>query len=127
MNVSKVKHDYRALLKAGYAAVQYERHHKLQIHQRIRHRFEHPPSPVVNDTQINNTIEFLNTAAKRRGLEHDIVRNICSLDRYRAQYDIRPPLYNRKLTPDIRHLHDTSHDELDELIKLLNNELELCL
>ncbi|KAG2224812.1 hypothetical protein INT45_005336 [Circinella minor] len=126
MNATKLKHEYRALLKAGYAAVKYEPYSKFQIHQRIRHNFEKATIPI-HETKIKNTIEFLNTAAKRHGLEHDIVRNICKLDRYRAQYNIRPPMYNKKFPPAIQQLHDTSYEELDALIDSLNNELELCL
>ncbi|KAI8136686.1 hypothetical protein BJV82DRAFT_675801 [Fennellomyces sp. T-0311] len=126
MNVSRrIKHDYRALLKAGYAAVQHERHAKTQIRQRIRDRFE--STSLANETKVQNTIQFLITASKRRGLEHDIVRNICQLDRYRAQYDIRPPLYNRKLPAPVRAVHDSSYEELDVLIRMLNNELQLLL
>ena len=58
MNAAKLKHEYRALLKAGYAAVKYERHSKFQIHQRIRHRFENSTVPV-NETRSNTREYFL--------------------------------------------------------------------
>lgn len=38
---------------------------------------------------VNNTLEFLNIAAKRRGLESAVVRNICDLEYYMAEYSIR--------------------------------------
>ncbi|KAI9497924.1 hypothetical protein BDB00DRAFT_546572 [Zychaea mexicana] len=128
MIAHRIKNDYRALLKAGYAAVKHERKNKIQIRQRIRNRFEDSSSSLaVNDQKIQNTIEFLKTAAKRRGLEHDIVRNICNLDRYRAEYDIRPPMYSKKFSKEVRQLHQSSYEELDLLIKMLNDDLQICL
>lgn len=39
----------------------------------------------------------------------------------------RPPYYNRKLRPEIKHLHDHAYDDIHVLIQMLNKEMNLCL
>lgn len=84
--------QYRTILRAGLRAVQYARPARYQIHQKIRAAFETPQNlkhgEKCKDSQIKyepaqsflNTVDFLNTAARQKGRENDIVKNLCYVE-----------------------------------------------
>lgn len=63
---------YRGLLKA----VQYSQPARYTARDQLRKAFrnEHPSS--FDQQRIDNTLEFLGYAARERGLEHKLVKNI---------------------------------------------------
>ncbi|ORY99951.1 hypothetical protein BCR43DRAFT_484607 [Syncephalastrum racemosum] len=116
---------YRALLRAGYAAVGYDRALKEALRRRVRDRFEQQKGVDATDVQIRNTLEFLNIAGRRKGLEHNIVRNLCELDTKQALYDIRSPRFTKK--KETQALHNEFYDDYHDVCVKLNAELDLCL
>lgn len=70
--------SYRALYKAGLAAVQHSSPARFAIRDKLRHAFRSSSSSsVFSQTRADNTVAFLRVAARRKGLEHDVVRNLC--------------------------------------------------
>ncbi|CDS10386.1 hypothetical protein LRAMOSA03062 [Lichtheimia ramosa] len=116
---------YRAFLKAGYAAVGRRTQEKQAMRDRIRSRFEQQDN--VDSVKSENTLRMLIDASQYRGIERAVVRNICRLHALEKEYAIRPPYYNRKLRPEIKHLHDHAYDDIHVLIQMLNKEMNLCL
>ncbi|KAJ8654372.1 hypothetical protein O0I10_009940 [Lichtheimia ornata] len=117
--------SYRTFLKAGYAAVGHRAKDKQAIRDRIRSRFEH--GDMADPVKSENTLRMLIDASHYRGMERAVVRNICRLYALEKEYAIRPPFYNRKLRPEIKHLHDHAYDDIHLLVQMLNKEMNLCL
>jgi hypothetical protein len=68
---------YRHLLKAAYAAVQYTVPERFIVRDKLRRAFRFSPTSRYNPQRIHNTLEFLDLAATKRGLEHKLVKNLC--------------------------------------------------
>ncbi|KAI8051930.1 uncharacterized protein B0P05DRAFT_562406 [Gilbertella persicaria] len=84
-----VRSMYRRFLRAGQAATEgpNKKHAQSLIHSKIRLSYTH--------------------ASQRKGIEFDIVRNLC-----------QPPLYNRRMSPSVKQLHDNARQDWN---------LQLCL
>ncbi|GAA5816426.1 hypothetical protein MFLAVUS_009955 [Mucor flavus] len=123
------RHLYRTFLKAGEAAVSTTPHSKRNMKSLIRKGFTNNVflcDPNIH-TKAQNTLELLHIAAVRKGLERDIVNNICELKYEQEKYDKRPPFYNRNLSSQLKEIHSTSRKEIELTIDMLNKELNLCL
>ncbi|KAI8638443.1 hypothetical protein BD408DRAFT_446809 [Parasitella parasitica] len=118
---------YRQFLRAGDAAVNgvNKRHVKSLIRQGFENKL-YLTDPEI-EIKAKNTLMLLNNASLRKGIEYDIVRNLCQLKYFKDKDDIRPPLYNRKMQPHVKKLHDESRKELELVIDMLNKDLKLCL
>ncbi|CAO3609291.1 unnamed protein product [Mucor fragilis] len=119
--------QYRQFLKAGDAAVDGadKKHIKLLIRQGFENK-QYLTDPEI-DVKVKNTLTLLKNAAGKRGIEHDIVHNLCQLKYFGDKDSIRPPHFNRKLSPQLQKLHNDSQKELGLVIDMLNKDLKLCL
>lgn len=73
-------HTYRTLYRSGLRAVQYSTPARYAIRDKLRTAFRTRPASAYNQTRIDNTLEFLDSAAKYVGLEHRLVRNLCYVE-----------------------------------------------
>ncbi|GAN04701.1 radical sam proteins [Mucor ambiguus] len=124
---SKVASQYRHFLKAGDAAVDGvdKKHIKLLIRQGFENK-QYLTDPEI-EVKVKNTLTLLKNASGKRGIEHDIVHNLCQLKYFGDKDNIRPPHFNRKLSPQVQKLHNDSQQELKLVINMLNKDLKLCL
>lgn len=67
--------SYRALYKAALAAVQHSSPARYAVRDKLRSAFR--SRGVFVPQRADNTVAFLRTAAWRKGLEHQVVRNLC--------------------------------------------------
>lgn len=81
---------YRTFLKAGNAVVSTP-HSKCNMRLLIREGFTNDrfSSDLHIDTKVKNTLELLHIAANRKGLERDIVNNLCELKYDKEKYNKR--------------------------------------
>ncbi|RPB14493.1 DUF1763-domain-containing protein [Morchella conica CCBAS932] len=120
---STVTHAYRALYKAGLAAVQYSHPARYAIRDKLRAAFRNPRQPhqllgereQFSQERIDNTVEFLRTAARRKGVEHEIVRNLTMVHYWRVM---------RKQSRII-HGYESAYNSYNENIALLNESMGL--
>jgi len=77
---------YRALLKASLAAVQYTVPERYVVRDKLRTAFRFTPVSHYSPRRIHNTLEFLWTAAEKRGLEHKIVKHLCRVHYYQMTF-----------------------------------------
>ncbi|KAG9736780.1 hypothetical protein KCU73_g10164, partial [Aureobasidium melanogenum] len=68
-------HAYRHLLRTSLQAIRYAKPARFTLQSHLRSSFRNPTSPF-DSRQISQTLEFLNNAAKYKGLEDKIVRNL---------------------------------------------------
>lgn len=73
---TQILHAYRRLLKASLRAIQYAKPARYTALQHLRDAFRLSPASAYDEISITRTLEFLNHAAKTRGLEHRIVKNL---------------------------------------------------
>lgn len=66
------RHTYKALLRA----VQYAKPARFVARDRVRNAFRGGNRDEYNAVKISRTIEMLDNAARIRGLEHKIVKNL---------------------------------------------------
>lgn len=72
----QVLHAYRGLYRAGLHAVQYSKPNRYVLRDQLRKAFRKEDPATFDQQKIDNTIEFLQIAARERGLEHKIVKNL---------------------------------------------------
>lgn len=85
-NTATLRHAYRALLKASLAAVQYTVPERYVVRDKLRTAFRFTPASHYSPRRIHNTLDFLWTAAEKRGLEHKIVKNLCVVHYYQMAF-----------------------------------------
>lgn len=73
---------YRSLYRALLHAVQYAKPARYMGRNLLRDEFRKGDPATFDQARINNTIKFLNLAAKETGLEHKLVKNLL-----RVQYE----------------------------------------
>lgn len=83
--------------------------------------------PTHKYSIAKNTLELLRLSSERRGMEHTLINNLCQLHYLTSKDDIRPPFYNRKFPPQVKQLHETSTQDLQLVIQMLNKDLKLLL
>ncbi|PUU81364.1 hypothetical protein B9Z19DRAFT_1077326 [Tuber borchii] len=76
---STIIRSYRTLYKAGLAAVQYSSPARYSIREKLRKAFRRSDPSRFSQQRIDNTVQFLRTAARRKGMEHRIVKNLCKV------------------------------------------------
>ncbi|KAI8975000.1 hypothetical protein BDB01DRAFT_805673 [Pilobolus umbonatus] len=126
--------SYRTFLREGYKAVKGNTHNqRKEIRLLIREGFrkhadvQDPEEKQKLMLKAKNTLELLTIASERRGIAHDIVRNLCYLKYFRDKYNERPPMFNRKMNADTRNEFKDAYTELDCMKDMLNKDLDLCL
>lgn len=83
-------HAYRLLHKSGLHAVQYSTPARQMLRATLNDAFRNSPSTDFVPKRIENTVVFLQNAAKARGMEHRILKNILHV-RYWAKYVKKTP------------------------------------
>ena len=76
---------YRHALRAGLRAVLYAKGARLTIRDRIESAFRSGQPSDLDSVRLSRTLDFLHCAAKNRGLEHRIVKNLCAVSWERKQ------------------------------------------
>lgn len=71
----EIVHAYRHLLRTSLQAVRYAKPARFTLQSHLRSSFRNPTS-AFDSQQISQTLEFLHNAAKYKGLEDKIVRNL---------------------------------------------------
>lgn len=71
----QIIHAYRHLLRTSLQAIRYAKPARFTLQSHLRSSFRNPTSSF-NPYEISKTLEFLDNAAKYKGLEDKIVRNL---------------------------------------------------
>lgn len=121
------RHLYRQFLKAGDNAVSRDLTKNMRSLIRKGFTTERFLTDPNIQTKVKNTLELLQNASERKGMESDILTRLCEMKKDQDKYDRRPPFYNRNLSTSLKNLHYSSRNEIDLTIEMLNTDLELCL
>lgn len=69
-------HAYRHTFKSALRAVQYSKPARYVVRDRVRNAFRTAEPAHHDATRLARTIGFLDLAARERGLEHRVVKNL---------------------------------------------------
>lgn len=75
-NAQQVKCAYRNLYRALLQAVQYSKPARYVGRDKLRHAFREEDPLSFDEAKISRTVEFLQLAARERGLEHRLLKNL---------------------------------------------------
>ncbi|OLL24095.1 UPF0593 mitochondrial protein [Neolecta irregularis DAH-3] len=128
---------YRKLLKSGLKAVCFALPNRYSIRDRIRGGFEDSNfRPSIE--AIENTVAFLDIAARRKGLEDRIVKNICFMQwsksqdkrmhiRYNQTTKGDDKARNQNIKQEEKKLLASSLGHFNDTLIQLNRTANLCL
>ena len=93
MSVSgqEIVRSYRQLYRHGLHAVQYATPAKYTLKILLRNAYRTGNAADYDAQKINNTLTFLEGAAKERGLEHKIVKNLLHTWYWSVNYTKKKP------------------------------------
>ncbi|PQE17758.1 Mitochondrial carrier protein [Rutstroemia sp. NJR-2017a BVV2] len=118
---------YRSLYRALLHAVQYAKPARYQGRDILRNAFRKGDPATYDQKRIENTIMFLNIAAKEKGLEHKLLKNLLHgllVDIICTESSCR----NRnELTPTQQSLRKHRMTHYDKTVAMLNESMGLCL
>lgn len=86
-------HAYRRLYRGLLRGVQYARPARFIARDQLRAAFREPGA-TLDAEGVKRTVWFLEAAAKERGLEHSILKNLIEVQRKRAR---SPPEWRKSL------------------------------
>lgn len=78
-------HAYRHLYRALLHAVQFSSPNRYVARNQLRDAFRRGDPAQFNQQKITRTLEFLQGAARERGLEHRILKNLLHTAYWRAE------------------------------------------
>ncbi|EME87612.1 uncharacterized protein MYCFIDRAFT_28278 [Pseudocercospora fijiensis CIRAD86] len=118
---AEIRLAYRHLYQGLLRAVNYSKPARYVVRDRLRAGFEEQSGNSFEPTRIANTLEFLNGAAKTRGLEHKILKNLVRVYWRESQ--------NRLYTPpkDLLPLRRNAYKNFNRMLDKLNESMEMCL
>ncbi|CAD0107294.1 unnamed protein product, partial [Aureobasidium uvarum] len=114
----EIIHAYRHLLRTSLQAIRYAKPARFTLQSHLRSSFRSPTSPF-NSQQISQTLEFLNNAAKYKGLEDKVVKNLMHVWGCRHR-DVPTVLKDMRL-------RDAAYEKFDDQVRMLEHTLGIRL
>ncbi|UKZ77241.1 hypothetical protein TrVFT333_004961 [Trichoderma virens FT-333] len=109
-----ITHAYRHLYRGLLRAVQYSAPARYVVRDQLRAAFRERDAALDREG-VKRTVWFLEAAAKERGLEHKILKNLI-----RVRLD-------RSWGPETRQLQQDAMQHYDMTVAMLNKSMGLCL
>ena len=142
-----ILHAYRQLYRSGLRAVQYSRPARYTLKSRIDHAFRNGTPADLDAQRIGNTISFLQSAAKEKGMEHKILKNLLFVRfwqdkniQHQTKYDsnhwnalgVNTSVTDFWASPNFvsfkqSNIRKTAFHHFDITVKMLNESMGMCL
>jgi len=127
-------HSYRHMYRALLRAVQFSKPARYVARDQLRDAYRKGQLSNFDSVKIIQTLQFLKGAARERGLEHKILRNLL-LTRYHHANDARSErvlkrqegYYERPSTLNAAKIQSTAFVHYDMTVAMLNDSMGLCL
>jgi len=120
----QIIYAYRILYRGLLHAVQYSKPARYIARDELRKAFrkEHPSS--FNQGKIDRTVEFLRLAAREKGLEHRLVRNLLHTAYWQKHAYTKA---KAERTPMQKQIKGTARMHYQMTLAMLNDSMGLCL
>lgn len=124
----EVVHAYRNLYRSLLQAVQYAFPARLIARNQLRTAFREPGA-VFNKEGIRRTVWFLQCAARERGMEHIILKNLLKVQQRRgfSKKGWRKSFHDSKTQNPLDFEMKTRYWHYDMTVAMLNKTMGLCL
>jgi hypothetical protein len=85
---------YRKLYQHALRAVKYTSPDSIIVREKLRHAFRESPKESFDAARIARTTEFLDNAARMKGLETKIVKNLIHIawGKHKVTYTLNPAM-----------------------------------
>lgn len=87
MSTEEIIHAYRHLYRAALQAVCHSKPASFVVRDQLRRAFRRKEGATFDGKAIRRTVWFLRNAARQRGMEHQIVRNLLLTQFWRVKED----------------------------------------
>ncbi|KAF4948321.1 hypothetical protein FGADI_9793 [Fusarium gaditjirri] len=124
---TEIRHAYRNLYRNLLKAVQYTIPARFVARDQLRTAFREPGA-TYDGRGIKRTIWFLQAAAREKGLEHKILKNLLRVQqvRYRKKdYSTYDPLKHAE--QEMKDAKATAYHHYDMTVAMLNKTMGICL
>ncbi|KAL7798168.1 hypothetical protein V8C37DRAFT_368963 [Trichoderma ceciliae] len=119
---------YRRLYRGLLRAVQYSAPARYVVRDQLRAAFRER-NAVLDGEGVKRTVWFLEAAARERGLEHKILKNLIRvrLDRSWGTKSWKRALNETKQKADTRQLQQDAMQHYEMTVAMLNKSMGICL
>ncbi|RSL97632.1 hypothetical protein CDV31_012958 [Fusarium ambrosium] len=117
-------HAYRRLYRCLLKAVQHTFPARFVVRDQLRSAFREPGAKY-NEKGIQRTIWFLEAAAKEKGMEHRILKNLVKVQLGRGYYKKWVPMRGERSAIGIVKM--TAYQHYDMTVAMLNKTMGLLL
>ncbi|KAI9753463.1 MAG: Vacuolar protein sorting-associated protein 20 [Chaenotheca gracillima] len=120
---------YRSLYREALRAVQYSKPGRYVVRDQIREGFRKGSREEFDASKIANTLEFLQGAAKERGQEHRILKNLVQTHfiRKRKTEAVVGSARDLEQLQTILQSRQRSYVAYERTLHMLNESMGLCL
>ncbi|KAF1356945.1 hypothetical protein BDV97DRAFT_22526 [Delphinella strobiligena] len=115
---------YRLLYRHCLRAVQYSKPARYIARDRLRHAFRSNSPSAFDPASVQKTLEFLDGAARVKGLEHRIVKNILHVWLKRSR---KVKLTRNEVEQQTLELQAHAYHSFDHTIEMLNKTMGTCI
>ncbi|KAK5997195.1 mitochondrial protein [Cladobotryum mycophilum] len=125
----EILHAYRGLYRGLLRAVQYSTPARYIARDQIRAAFREPDA-AWDAEGVKRTVWFLEAAAKEKGLEHRILKNLLqvrSMRRAEVKQWKRTVNESRQKSDPMKDHQQTASQHYDMTVAMLNKTMGLCL
>ncbi|GKU15770.1 complex 1 protein [Fusarium langsethiae] len=122
-STTQISHAYRSLYRNLLRAVQYSSPARFVARDQLRRAFREPAA-TYDERGIKRTNWFLEAAAKEKGMEHRILKNLLRVQHMRfrkKRYSSYDPL--KYADHEIRVANATAYNHYDMTIAMLNKSM----
>ncbi|KAL6864198.1 hypothetical protein J3F83DRAFT_715994 [Trichoderma novae-zelandiae] len=126
-----ITHAYRRLYRSLLQAVRYSAPARYVVRDQLRAAFRErgATAAALDGEGVKRTVWFLQAAARERGLEHRILKNLVRV-RLEGGWGVRSwrrALNETKQKPDVKQLQQGAMQHYNMTVAMLNKSMGLCL
>ncbi|RGP61992.1 complex 1 [Fusarium longipes] len=122
-STTQISHAYRTLYRNLLKAVQYSSPSRFVARDQLRRAFREPGA-TYDERGIKRTNWFLEAAAREKGMEHKILKNLLRVQQMRfrkKRYSAYDPLKYAK--HEMRVANATAYNHYDMTVAMLNKSM----
>ncbi|KAG6128379.1 hypothetical protein E4U38_005721 [Claviceps purpurea] len=134
MSTTDIIHAYRTLYRTLLQAVQYSSPARYVARDQLRKAFRASPAAPFNHEGIKRTIWFLQAAAREKGLEHRVLKNLLRVQSERARSEggrwkkvLVLSAKNRSGGDKGPAKSAMAYEHYERTVRMLNESMGLCL
>lgn len=126
----QIVHAYRHLSQHALRAIQFSTPARYTIRERLRRAFRKGNRADFDQKRIDNTLQFLQGAARSRTLEHRVLRSLLHTWYWDPSTHARlnrPRAKGSKTASTEDEIRRAAFDQFNHLVRMLNESMGMCI